>query len=302
MHLPIRTLIILLALLVSAFIALPASADYRSEKTYTLAPEGVLAVEVAVGSVSVTGHDGSGATVVITSKRDDLDAYLDFAVDEAPGRLTLTAKRKGSRVSSWWGRGLHVHYEIQVPRETTLEVSTAGGAIQVQDLRGGVVRTSGGAIRGTDLLGDFEARTSGGSIRISDVGGTLIARTSGGSIQIERVAGEVDASTSGGGIRIAEVGGRLRAHTSGGSISVAFLPGPFKGAEVSTSGGSIRIAVDPAADLKVDASCAGGSISTDLPITVTGKLAKSRITGTVGAGGEVLRARTSGGSIRIETL
>jgi len=49
----------------------------------------------------------------------------------------------------------------------------------------------------------------------------------------------------------------------------------------------------------VDASTHNGSINTDLPITVTGKVSKSKLTGTIGNGDGKLYLETHNGSIRL---
>jgi hypothetical protein len=49
----------------------------------------------------------------------------------------------------------------------------------------------------------------------------------------------------------------------------------------------------------VEASTHNGSINTDLPITVTGKVSKNKLTGTIGNGDGKLYLETHNGSIRL---
>ena len=67
------------------------------------------------------------------------------------------------------------------------------------------------------------------------------------------------------------------------------------------SGGGITVSLDPSAALEIDAASSGGSVTVDLPLTVQGKLSRNAVRGTLGGGGELLKLRTSGGGIRIES-
>src|SRR5205814_1850664 len=97
--------------------------------------------------------------------------------------------------------------------------------------------------------------------------------------------------TSGGGIGVSDLSGETKADTSGGGWQFARLRGPLDG---GTSGGGIRVA-DCEGALKVKTS--GGGVSSDLPVTVVGKIAHDHLKGPVNGGGKPVVLRTSGGSI-----
>lgn len=319
---PRRTLALLCAALF-LLAGLPAAAASRIEKDLALAPGGSFLLDTDAGSVTLVGISESKVRVVITSKNDDIESRFDFRFDESPGRVEVHAERKGSKLRSWfnWGDGDRLHYEVQVPLETDIEIQTAGGSIEAQAVQGQArLDTSGGAIRVSRIGGSLQAHTSGGSISIEDaeggasaetsggvitverVRGNLRAETSGGSITILAVTGDVDADTSGGSIRIAEVGGRVSASTSGGSVTCAFTPGNARGGDLSTSGGGIQVSLDASIGLEIDAETSGGTVTADLPVTTQGEADRTRLRGKLGAGGQMLRLRSSGGPIRIEPL
>ena len=305
--------------MMTLFLAVPASADFKLERRLALAPGGSFTLETYVGSVSVVGDSPSGVAVTVTSSRDDLDSRMDISFDEQPGSARVTARRKGS-VSGWfrsWSSYGNVRFTVHVPNQTDVSVATSGGGVQLSRLDGAArLRTSGGSVRAEDVAGDVHARTSGGSIRVTRVRGTVDAGTSGGGIEIgtiaghvragtsgggitiEATSGDVSAETSGGGIRVRGAGGRVEAHTSGGPVDVNFAPGNARGGELSTSGGGVTAAVDPAAKLSIDASASGGGVTTDLALT-TRSFSRTSIRGDLNGGGLPLRLRTSGGGIRI---
>lgn len=306
-----------------AFLLLPAlalRAEDRMEKTLRLAPDGRFSIDTDLGSVTVTGSESRDVRLVVTSKRRDLDELLRFTFQEDPGSVSVTARRRRAHVFPWLGdHGGSVHYEIRVPARTLVDVDTSGGAIQVSAMRSGArLQTSGGRIVVRDLVGDLDGRTSGGGIELETIrgrvdvetsGGGIKAReiegpiqadTSGGSVRLERVSGDIRAHSSGGGIHIFEAGGRVVADTSGGGIEATFARGNDRGGSLETSGGGIQVALDPSVGLQIDAS--GSSVRADLPLTVKGTNSRRRLQGTLGSGGELLRMRTSGGGVRIESL
>ena len=296
----LRMLGVMVAALSLLVLASPAAAESRIEKNLELQPGGQLVLESDVGSVRVDGASRSGAHIVITSERDDLNNELDLKFSSDAGIAHVTARRKDT---SFWSHSLSVHFEIEVPTETRTEIHTSGGDISISGLRGAAdMKTSGGPIEVTGLIGNLDAYTSGGPIRAREVTGNAQLGTSGGPIDVEALDGNLKAHTSGGGIRINRVSGYVEAKTSGGPIRATYSPGNRHGGELETSGGPIEVAIDPSANLNLDASTSGGSVSSDLPVRIVGTVTHSRIQGSIGAGGEELHLHTSGGSIHIRAL
>lgn len=285
-------------MLIVAVIALSVSAraDSRIEKTLPLAPGGEFVLQSDAGSVTVTGSSASGARIVVTSNRDDLESLFNFDFQSSGNAARVTARKK----FSGWFSSANLHFDVTVPTQTRVSVKTGGGTVKAASLRGDQhLSTSGGSVVASDVRGNVTASTSGGSIETSDIHGNVEARTSGGSITANSLEGSLEARTSGGSIHIEGLTGRVSAQTSGGSIHAVLARGNSRGGLLETSGGSIQVGIDPAASLNIDASTSGGSVSTDLPVRVQGTISQSKLYGTLGSGGPTLILRTSGGSIRI---
>ena len=237
-----------LGVLLALVTAAPVLADYRVEKELTLPPGGEFNLRTDSGRLTVRGTSRAGARVVVTSRSDDFEDRFDLTFEETRNGVTVVAERRGSWISrwfSWFGDG--VHFEVEVPHDTELDLRTAGGAIDVSEIRARVdARTSGGSIEIQEVSGDARVRTSGGSIRCADMGGDIDADTSGGSINLDGMAGTVKASTS------------------GGSVTVHLTPGNSLGGSLSTSGGRVTVYLDPAAALDIEASTSGGRVTVDL--------------------------------------
>jgi DUF4097 and DUF4098 domain-containing protein YvlB len=300
--------------------AVPAvGAESRIEKSLRLEPGGSFSLQTDLGWVKVRGTDRAGARIVVTSKNDDLNDLLHFRFEEGPGSITVVARKRHPISSFFEVRGHNVGFEIEVPSQTRVTVDTSGGSISLISLASEAkLETSGGAIDVRDHTADVDAHTSGGSIVLSRVRGkcrvdtsgggitadaiegSLDGESSGGSIELTGVRGDIRAHTSGGGIQIRDAGGRVDAETSGGSVQAAFAKGNARGGTIESSGGGVSVAVDPAVGLAIDAS--GNSVQADVPVTIRGEVSRHHLQGTLGAGGETLRLRTSGGSIRIRSL
>ena len=296
---------------------LPARAETHIERKLTLAPGGSFVLDTDTGSVELVGGSGSGATVDITSSRDDFESMYDVDFEESAGGVVVRVNKR-EKFSNWLRSSGSTRFKIGVPQDTRIEIDTAGGSIEVTDISApALLDTSGGSIRAKGIRGELSADTSGGSIQVDDVEGNVSADTSGGSITvrgvrgavkadtsgggitIEDVTGDIEADTSGGSIKIAEAGARVRAETSGGPIRVSFAPGNAAGGSLSTSGGGITVELDPSVGLDIDASASGGSVDVDIPVMVQGTVSRSALSGKVGGGGETLRLRSSGGGVSI---
>jgi DUF4097 and DUF4098 domain-containing protein YvlB len=313
--------LILSALLFTLAVPAVMRADYRSEKQFKLAPGGHFVLDSSEGQVKLTGDPEAGAHVIITSRRDDVEHLFDFHFEESASEVRITVRRRHPLGFSWGHNGPNLHFVVTVPEETSVELKTGGGSVDVSrvnretelDTSGGSIHadhlganlrahTSGGSIELEEVKGSARVDTSGGNITGSDLAGSLEARTSGGSIQLRSIKGDLLAHTSGGSIRIDDAGGRVDAQTSGGSVEVRFAPGNGRGGDLDTSGGGVTVAIDKSVNINLDASASGGSVVTDLPVTVSGTIARSHVVGTVGSGGALLRVHSSAGSVHIDAL
>ncbi len=311
---------LLTALVLAA--ALPAAAEFRLERELALAPGGRFVLDADAGAIELRGAERSGARVVVTSPRDDIEEHFRFSFEERGDTAVVRAERRGSAVRRWFGGpGNDLRFTVEVPRRTAIDLDTAGGAITVEGVEGAAaVDTSGGSIGLAEVPGDVEAHTSGGaisaerlrgrvlldtsggSIRAAEIDGDLKADTSGGSIRVADVAGDARLTTSGGSIEAEGIGGFLEAHTSGGPVRASFTRGNARGGSLSSSGGGVTVSVDPAVGLEIDAATSGGRVILELPVTVQGTVSHSAVRGELNGGGPPLKLRSSGGSIRLRTL
>jgi len=292
----------LFPLLLTALAAVAATEE-QLNKRFTVQPEGKLLVDVDFGSIDVATH-GTGEVVVdvwrrITrrNKADEEDFLRDHPVTFSQDGNTVTVRSRRKGVGGWSLSGrsrTEAKYTITVPAQFNAQLKTSGGGIAVSDLAGKVKAntsggglrfahlcgpldggTSGGGIHVSECEGDLKIHTSGGGIDVSGGSGSLDGHTSGGPMTVKAFQGDADVGTSGGDLTIENVIGQVEGSTSGGSVS-AVLPSPLPGdVKLSTSAGGVTVVVPEDAAFDLDAWTSAGRVSSDLPVTVVGKVGQT---------------------------
>ena len=231
------------------------------EQEFDVANGGTLKVKTVAGSIKVETHNKPTIEMWARIEGDSADDF-ELSYDTSGSDLYVKGELIHDRR---WSSRLNVRFEFTVPENYNLDLNTAGGSINIDDLTGNV-----------------DAHTSGGSISIGNIRGAVDMHTSGGSINTEAVYGPLDA------------------HTSGGSINVTFAEQLTEDAELNTSGGSINAYLIEDIQVDIHATTSGGRVRTDFD--VDGKVKKRSIRGEINGGGPRLKLHTSGGSIGIRSL
>ena len=282
--------------------ALPArddSADWgperRIERSFTVAPDGNLAIDAAEGSIAVSGSDSSTVSVVVTARGSArrLNAH-DVTFDQTGNSVRVESRDRDHGLHMFHSDNLEVRYEIRVPRSFNLDLRTSGGNIGVRELKGTVSgETSGGDLEVASVDGTVKLSTSGGNVDIRRSHGDMTLETSGGNMTGEGVEGSIHLETSGGNIGLTACDGRLYGSTSGGNIRASMKDN--KGIELSTSGGNLSVFLPRSAKGDVHAEASGGDVRCDF--SFSGKIKEGKMNGTINGGGPLIRLETSGGDI-----
>ena len=297
--------------------------NYHSKETFrfdTVPDDGsyTILLENVEGDIKVRAHAGAGAEITITRKiRANTDKKAKRLVKDAKILVyhleddQLIQVRSEKKIH--YKRNVHTEFELKLPMNINLNLETAGGDIDVTDIRGeSVFRTSGGDIYLKNMMGRIETHTSGGDIDVSRVEGLIRVHTSGGDIQIMNSNGKFNASTSGGDLEFLHLTGNIDAQTSGGSITLKNIES--ESVECRTSSGNIR-AEDISANLTgrtsdgqidlgsikghVDVTSSGGDINAE---QITGSLTCHTSRGNIEGEGIIgpVDASTTAGDIELE--
>lgn len=124
-------------------------------------------------------------------------------------------------------------------------------------------------------------------------------RTVNGEVEAMGLEGDVNATTVNGSIQLS-TSGRAEAQTVNGSIRASAGRADWAGdAEFKTVNGSITVTLPASTGAEVRAATVNGEIETDFPLTVSGRVSRRHLSGTIGGGGRRLELETVNGSIHL---
>jgi hypothetical protein len=238
---------LLLTALITLFLSVPAIAAELTEtvdKTFDVRPGAVVDLDNVNGGITIGSWDQPRVRVVAYKKvkadRDDVqEAMRALRIEMLPtnGGLTVNThyprENHGAASVFDWLTGddvqASVRYEVTVPRNMDLDVSTVNGAV-----------------------------------RVSQVNGKHELETTNGKIEVARCSGSLDASTTNGGIdaELTQVtkGQPLRFSTTNGKIEVAVPASLAVDVDASTTNGSIESDL-PVSTTKISRNSLRGSIN-----------------------------------------
>lgn len=114
-----------------------------------------------------------------------------------------------------------LHVVVAAPQRSTVRVRTAGAAVRVDGVPGGVDVVAGsGDLTLAAVTGETQLRTGVGAIAVGSSEGQLQARTGAGGVAVEEMRGTGTVTTGGGDVWVGELHGNLMVRTGHGDITV----------------------------------------------------------------------------------
>jgi DUF4097 and DUF4098 domain-containing protein YvlB len=269
--------------LAAATFAAPAGAAHLrevTEKLFSFSSGGSIEIESQNGRIVVEAWDRPQVRVQMTREvRTSDDETARSIMKQLTADVTLSQSRlrivsvypKRQKVVGFWdliGHGVqsaNIHYYLQVPRHTSLDVSTANGEVRV---------------RGTE--GMLNASTTNGDIDVTGVRGGADVRTTNGEIRIARVEGLVDALTTNGSV----------------AAEITKLPADGK-MELQTTNGNVALALPRDVHAEVEANTTNGRVSINYNVSMNGVITSKSIRGKIGGGGARITLSTTNGNIDV---
>lgn len=207
------------------------------------------------------------------------------AAGSAGGDVEVTAVKKGRRSD---------------PTEVKVEVVEHAGGVTIcavypsDGTPNQCVPGQGGRMRVRDNDVNVEFRVS------VPAGVRFVGRTVNGGIEASGLKADAEAHTINGGVELDSTG-TARAETVNGGITARLGRADWEGTlKLETVNGGIDVTLPDGLSANVRASTVNGDISTDFPLTVTGKIARRKLEGTVGSGGRLLEMKTVNGAIELK--
>jgi hypothetical protein len=138
------------------------------------------------------------------------------------------------------------------------------------------------------------------SVRVPS-GVVFIGRTVNGGVEATRLNGDVSLSAVNGSVTFSTTG-EGRAKTVNGSIRGEMGRASWSDTlAMSTVNGGITLTLPADLNTDVKATTVNGDIASEFPITVTGRVTRRRLEGTIGGGGRLLSLDSVNGSITLKS-
>lgn len=243
------------------------------------------------GRTRLTSHEGTEVRVhavkTVSRARDEADAR------QAASEVKVLIEQVGNRVEvetqypkRAWSSGprVLVHFEIEAPRQSNLDVKSVDGNLDVLGFEG-----------------DLRLATVDGNLTIEDCAGQISAKSVDGDAELRHIEGRVEARTVDGDLDIDGRLSHLEAHSTDGDLTIRVNPDSMMeaGWSVRTTDGDISMTLPEGFGADLDVEADDGDIESDHPMMMEGKVSRKRFQGRLYSGGHPLRIRTSDGSVRL---
>lgn len=250
--------------------AMRAKYERTVQLSAPLSPGSSFTAQTYNGSITITGADVTDCNLTATiigravTEEDAKKVAEQTTIKLEPFGDKLTAKI--DKPTFRFNKSVSVSLNVTVPNNTGLELTTHNGRVEI-----------------TNVTGPLNATTHNGKVTAEQASGTIELHTHNGSVICREVSGDTQLKTHNGSIKV---------YYSEDAPSVCDI-------SLITYNGGIDLMTPSNFSGEVEASTNNGSINTELPITVSGKLSKRRLTGKIGTGQGRLHLETHNGSIRI---
>jgi DUF4097 and DUF4098 domain-containing protein YvlB len=235
-----------------------------------LSPGSVFAAQTHNGSITIRG--GETADCNVTAK---ITAY---AISEEKAKklaeeTKITLEPFGNKLTAKiqqpyciTNRSVSVSFDVTLPNQTGLELTTHNGTVSI-----------------TNITGKVDATTHNGRVTAESISGAMKLLTHNSRITCKEISGDMELQTHNGDIEAA----------------CSKSASPVCNISMVTHNGGINFTAPPNLSAAVDVLTHNGSIDSGLSITTTGEVSKRQLRGTVGGGQGKLHLETHNGSIKI---
>ena len=131
----------------------------------------------------------------------------------------------------------------------------------------------------------------------------LVLHTHNGGIGIAGVTGRTQFEALNGGVSLRDLAGSVEGHTTNGGLHLELASDHWDGdrCDVSTTNGGVTIRVPSSYSAHLETGTVNGGVSIDFPVTVQGEISK-HLALDLGSGGNLVRATTTNGGVRVERI
>jgi DUF4097 and DUF4098 domain-containing protein YvlB len=279
--------------------------------------------------IEVKGVDGDA---VLQGRHGNL------SVSGVRGALTVTARHGNLELQDVDGRSevQLEHGNLKASRTGPLLVTLSHGDVEARTVRGDLevrgehagvdaeevsgraqVATSFRDVRLAKVDGATRVKAKHGKVQASDVKGETVVTSEFDGVTLARIAGPVDVTVTHGGLQAEDLAAGARVKSSGDEVILDRFSGAIDvdaqrggvdlrpaGAltqpmEVKAVHGGIRLAVPDGSRFQFEAAARHGELDVNVPGLAVMLSERSRVTGSMGGGGNLVRLTTEHGDVNV---
>jgi len=282
--------------------------EEKFEKTVAIAKDGKVDVRNISGSIEVRTWDRAEVKIeaLKVSKASSLSRAEENAqkvtieVNKEDSTLWIETKYPETRIRSL---SVSVSYNLTIPSKAAIEASSVSGGIRLENIGGTVdASTTSGSVKLMNAEKGADLHTTSGGIEVKNVTGDVDINVTSGSITATQIKGSVSAETVSGGIKLLDISEAsvVKAKALSGSVT---YEGEIKSDgrySLQTHSGRIEIRIPSGSAFDLEAKTFSGSINSDFDITISGKISKREVRGSVNGGGANVKLTAFSGGIYIK--
>ncbi|MGB5449851.1 MAG: DUF4097 family beta strand repeat-containing protein [Woeseiaceae bacterium] len=244
----------LIAITLSFLLAMPVMAE-EVDETLDAAADGQVDISNIAGSISVTGWSRNAVEVTGTLGRNVEELIFERKKDK------VTVKVKVPRHG---GRGIDSDLHINVPQNSSIDVSAVSADIDV-----------------TDVLGEQRLHTVSGDVSTESAGSDVTAASVSGDVEVNGDKSDTDtqASTVSGDVTLFRVSGTVSAESVTGRVIVD--EGSFSRADLNVVNGELLFQAGLRKDGKLSAETVNGAVDVELVGDVSATIDVSTVNGRI---------------------
>jgi DUF4097 and DUF4098 domain-containing protein YvlB len=187
--------------------------------SHAVAAENHLLVMDSNKMIRLDLQSGAEINLEVWDKQQVAIRYDDASQNSENYQITIDESHSGLNISSKALQGgiMQLSFDLKVPQQTQLCLSSGGGNIKVSGLTGGLNNCDAAANYND---GSVIINSKGGNVQVTSALEGANIKTGGGNINVKKATKYVFAETGGGTINIQLDNGTVRAHTGAGDIKV----------------------------------------------------------------------------------
>lgn len=282
--------------------------EEKFEKTVALAKDGKMSLRNISGDITV--QSWGKEQVKINAFKISRASSLEKAKDNA-GEVTIEVNKEDNTVRinteypkvSFKSLNVSVNYQLNIPSQASVKIKSVSGDVTLVEIGGAVeVNAVSGDIEVSKADKGVDCTAVSGDLKLKDITGNADLNTVSGDITLEGLKGSLDVETVSGDVEMIGVSG---ANVVKGKVLSGFIVyqgdiNPDGKYSLKSHSGRIEMILPSGSTFDVEAKTFSGKIVSDFDITVSGKISKMQLQGTVGGGGASVTLKTFSGNIYLK--